>query len=78
LPSMEDVAMYIWLDGVFDTDGCFGLFFAPGGDIARVGDLSEFPWTSTAPRLVASARAVGKGGGKGEIDIDDMLAEWAW
>jgi hypothetical protein len=63
---------------VFGTDGCFGVFFAPGEDGVRVGDLSEFPCASATPRLVASERAVGKGGGKGDIDMDDMLAEWAW
>jgi hypothetical protein len=46
--------------------------------VAGVGDLSGFPWASGTARLVASGRAVGKGGGKGEIDMDDMLAEWAW
>ena len=70
--------MYIWLDGVFGTSDCFGLFFALGEGVTRAGDLPEFPCASTTPRLVASTRVVGKGGGKGEIEMDDMLAEWAW
>jgi hypothetical protein len=70
--------MYIWFDGVFGTDSCFGLFFAPGEDVTRAGDLSESPCASEAARLALSERTVGKGGGKGEIDMDDMLAEWAW
>jgi len=47
---------------------------AVGGD----GDLSELPCVSVAALLVGSERTVGNGGGKGEIDMDDMLAEWAW
>jgi hypothetical protein len=45
-----------------------------GGD----GDLSEPPCVSEAARLAGSERAVGNGGGKGEIDMDDTFAEWAW
>ena len=45
-----------------------------GGD----GDLSELPCVSVAARLVGSERVVGNGGGKGEIDMDDTLAAWAW
>ena len=70
--------MYIWFEGVLGTDGCFGLFFAPGESLERVGDPSEFPCTSEAARLVGSERTVGNGGGKGEIDMEDMLAVCAW
>lgn len=70
--------MYIWFGSVFGTAGCFELVLALGEDVARVSELSEFPCTSAVGRLLASERAVGKGGGKGEMEMDDMLAEWAW
>ena len=75
---MDEVAIYIWLDGVLGTSACFGLLFTPGEGFERVGDPSVFPCASEGARLVDSERAVGTGGGNGEIDMEDTLAVWAW
>ena len=66
------------MDGVLGTGDCLGLFFEPGEAVGGDGGLSELPCVSGVARLVGSERAVGNGGGKGEIDMDDTLAEWIW
>lgn len=67
--------MYIWLEGVFGTGGCLGLPFAPGEPGEAVAAFSGVDLISVARRFTASGRAARIGGGKGEIDMQETLAE---
>ena len=73
---MEDVAMYIELDGVAGTGGSLGLF---DGEVEFVPETDRFgvPRCSFETLLTASCFPVGIGGGNGDIEIAVMEAEWA-
>ena len=74
---MEDVAICIWLEGVLGTEYCFGVLFDPGEPRPDCG-LSAAVRASEASLCNVSGRATGRGGGNGEMETADMLAEWAW
>jgi hypothetical protein len=73
LPSMEEVAMCMELDGVTGTGGCRGLLL--DGE-AVGGGLLDGLWASEAV-LMATSGLLLKGGGLGEIDIAATEAECA-
>lgn len=74
---MEDVAIYIVFEGVAGTGGSLGLFDGVEGCVLE-GNRLGVPRCSPVILLTASGFPVGMGGGKGEIEIDVMEAEWAW
>ena len=74
---MEDVPICIEFEGVAGTGGSLGLFDVVVGCVPD-GDRFGVPRRSPAILLTASGFPVGIGGGKGEIEIVVMDAEWAW
>ncbi len=75
LPSIEAVPMWIEFDGVAATVTCLELCFWPGADEKLRLGLGR---ASEASRLTVSTLAIGRGGGNGDIDTAETLAEWAW
>jgi hypothetical protein len=75
LPSIEDVAIYIALEGVFGTTwacGVRGLFVAA----SDVTDGTLFgACACDAILLIASGAAFGRGGGNGDIEMQEVDAE---
>lgn len=73
-PSIEDVAMWIALDGMLGTN-CFWPF--PVGEDCvryRAGDSCR----SDVGLLFGSPRVAGSGGGNGEIEMEETEAECGW
>ena len=74
LPSIEDVAICIELEGIFGTGSCWRLLGEEAFLEGREGELC----CSEVLRLLPSCRAVvGKGGGKGETEMLVTDAPWA-
>jgi hypothetical protein len=75
---MEDVPMYTALDGIFgitSAGGAYGLFL-PGSDFT--GGALFGVCACDATLLTPSGRAAGRGGGKGDIEMQEVDAWWAW
>lgn len=74
---MDEVAIYIWFEGVFGTLCCCCL--GARGDAVDPEDmLGALPVTACdATRETASGLGCAEGGGKGDIDIAVIEAEWA-
>lgn len=76
-PSIEDEPIYIAFEEFDGTGGCFGFRFP--------GELPFEPdrWCAAVvlcPELIlveASALEVGNGGGKGDMDNEEIEAVWA-
>ena len=80
LPSREDVAIYIELEGVVGIGGTLGLL--PAGEavftLLPLGvDGAGEPLNSDVILLTASGFAVDNGGGNGDIETAVMEAECA-
>jgi hypothetical protein len=74
---MEEVAMYIEFDGVAETGGAdLGLFGDAPAPAKEEAGFIGVAWLLSF--LTASGFTVGGGGGKGDIEMDETLAEWAW
>jgi hypothetical protein len=71
--------MYIAFEGVFGTTWEVRGF---RGDLVDTSDTTEgdLPGVAAcdATLLTASGTALGRGGGKGEMDMLLIEAEWAW
>lgn len=75
---MDDVAIYIAFDGVFGTICCRGVLgVVDDADAIEEGFCAVF-WAWETTLLTASDLAVDVGGGKGDIEIPVIEAEWAW
>ena len=70
LPSIEAVPIYIELDGFAESWACLAPCF-------EFGEADGTPVFSLANLLTASGFTIGRGGGKGDIDTAETLAEWA-
>lgn len=77
LPSMEADAMYIEFDGVAGMGACWPDLGGPRKLPVLVGGRGRGVCSSTCCLVGASALKFGKGGGKGDIDIEVTLAECA-
>jgi hypothetical protein len=79
LPSIEEVAIYIAFEGIFGTArGARGF----RGELFGASDITEGVCLGVAAcdatLLTASGAALGRGGGKGEMEMLLIEAEWAW
>jgi hypothetical protein len=74
-PSIEDVAMYMALDGVFGRICCRGVLCAADVEDPDAIDAESF-WACDTALCTASDFAT-LGGGNGEMDIEEIDAEWA-
>ena len=70
--------MYIAFEGVFGTTCACGVRGDCFEDVeATVGVLGG-TLTCDATRVTPSGRALGRGGGNGDIEMADTEAVWAW
>ena len=76
-PSMEEVAIWIELEGVAGTGGCCRGLLAAGEALADAEVRAGEALGSIVRRLTPSGFPDGKGGGNGDIEIAVMEAEWA-
>jgi hypothetical protein len=75
---MEDVAMYIAFEGMFGTTGGWGVrgLFAGASDVTDDGFFGVC--ACDAILLTPSGSALGRGGGNGDIEMQEVDAWWAW
>lgn len=75
-PSIDDDAMWIAFEGVGATGPCFGVLGDPCcGGLSPFTELAGEFWRSDAILLTASTLDDGSGGGKGDIEIEEVDAE---
>lgn len=65
------------LEGLAASPACLEAF-GSGLDVGEVGGCWKLAADSLASLLTASDLRIGRGGGKGEMDMAETLAEWAW
>ena len=68
--------MYIAFEGMFGTTGAWGIRGLPVASDVTDGALFGV-CACDATLLTPSGRAVGRGGGNGEIEIQEVDAWWA-
>ena len=70
--------MYIAFDGIFGTTGACGVrgLFVGASDVTDAGLFGVCACDATL--LTPSGSAVGRGGGNGDIDMQEVDAWWAW